>query len=252
MYTLQLALQGGDYVAIFRGKENATLPLERYYSISIKTTSPQLITHHSFGCSLKLRIEVCEIEHPQTMTFYTLKSNVYRCENLFEYLCEVLVNYGAVTKGTPVEICYEQKGVHHSRIVVNAGEKQSETVLESVQKLYIKCLNIVSRSLDELAKGNTEQSEVLKQEALFIAGRVIPSMVSYNPFKPNVYKYLWRSCQKGIQARYPEKIEVCGRCNTPVSFDDVPEQYYATCPNHDEDLFRHEVVGKPEASTLLS
>ena len=30
---------------------------------------------------------------------------------------------------------------------------------------------------------------------------------------------------------------VCNRCETPVSFDDVTQGYWAVCPQHDEDLF---------------
>lgn len=30
---------------------------------------------------------------------------------------------------------------------------------------------------------------------------------------------------------------VCNRCDTPVSFDDVSQGYWAVCPQHDEDLF---------------
>jgi uncharacterized protein YcgL (UPF0745 family) len=36
--------------------------------------------------------------------------------------------------------------------------------------------------------------------------------------------------------------EVCRRCNTEVLYTDVSEGYYAQCPEHDEDLFKFEVV----------
>ena len=35
---------------------------------------------------------------------------------------------------------------------------------------------------------------------------------------------------------------VCGRCLTPVTFDDVSLGYWATCPEHDEDLNEWECV----------
>jgi hypothetical protein len=37
---------------------------------------------------------------------------------------------------------------------------------------------------------------------------------------------------------------VCARCNTPVEFSDVSEGYFATCPNHDEDLYEFETRKK--------
>ena len=38
-----------------------------------------------------------------------------------------------------------------------------------------------------------------------------------------------------------EEVEVlCKRCETPVVFDDVSEDYYAVCPKHDEDLYLFE------------
>ena len=36
-------------------------------------------------------------------------------------------------------------------------------------------------------------------------------------------------------------VEVCHRCKTPVTFDDVSEGYYAVCPEHYEDLYEFEV-----------
>lgn len=39
----------------------------------------------------------------------------------------------------------------------------------------------------------------------------------------------------------PQTIEVCARCKTAVTFDDVSDGYYAVCPNHDEDLMKFEV-----------
>lgn len=43
---------------------------------------------------------------------------------------------------------------------------------------------------------------------------------------------------------YDETIEeaevLCKRCETPVVFDDVSEDYYAVCPKHDEDLYLFE------------
>jgi hypothetical protein len=36
-------------------------------------------------------------------------------------------------------------------------------------------------------------------------------------------------------------MEICSRCETPVSFENVSEGYYAVCPEHYEDLYRFEV-----------
>ena len=33
---------------------------------------------------------------------------------------------------------------------------------------------------------------------------------------------------------------VCNRCDTPVEFDDVSPGYWASCPEHDEDLDKWE------------
>lgn len=33
---------------------------------------------------------------------------------------------------------------------------------------------------------------------------------------------------------------VCSRCETPVTFNNVSAGYWATCPEHDEDLFQFE------------
>ena len=35
-------------------------------------------------------------------------------------------------------------------------------------------------------------------------------------------------------------IAVCNRCDTPVDFDDVSPGYWASCPEHDEDLDKWE------------
>jgi hypothetical protein len=32
----------------------------------------------------------------------------------------------------------------------------------------------------------------------------------------------------------------CGRCDTPVVFTDVSPNYFAVCPEHDEDLYSYE------------
>lgn len=34
----------------------------------------------------------------------------------------------------------------------------------------------------------------------------------------------------------------CTRCETPVSFDDVCEGYFAVCPHHEEDLYEFETM----------
>lgn len=39
----------------------------------------------------------------------------------------------------------------------------------------------------------------------------------------------------------PKLTEVCDRCQTPVTYDNVSDGYYAVCPNHDEDLYKIEV-----------
>ncbi len=33
---------------------------------------------------------------------------------------------------------------------------------------------------------------------------------------------------------------VCARCKAPVQFDEVSPDYYAYCPEHDEDLYQFE------------
>ena len=33
---------------------------------------------------------------------------------------------------------------------------------------------------------------------------------------------------------------LCNRCDTPVEFDDVSPGYWASCPEHDEDLYKVE------------
>ncbi len=40
------------------------------------------------------------------------------------------------------------------------------------------------------------------------------------------------------------------RCDTPISFEDVSDGYYAQCPECDEDLFTFEVVQWP--STFIT
>lgn len=44
------------------------------------------------------------------------------------------------------------------------------------------------------------------------------------------------------QGYYPAKdrVIVCARCKTPVTFGQVSAGYFATCPQHDEDLFEFE------------
>lgn len=38
-----------------------------------------------------------------------------------------------------------------------------------------------------------------------------------------------------------QPVAVCCRCETPVSFEDVSQGYYAACPAHNEDLYSFEV-----------
>lgn len=37
-----------------------------------------------------------------------------------------------------------------------------------------------------------------------------------------------------------KKGVVCSRCETPVTFENVSEGYYAVCPWHEEDLYEFE------------
>jgi uncharacterized paraquat-inducible protein A len=43
-----------------------------------------------------------------------------------------------------------------------------------------------------------------------------------------------------------EFIEICSRCFTTVSFEEITDGYYAYCPRHDEDLYSFEIkrIGK--------
>lgn len=46
-------------------------------------------------------------------------------------------------------------------------------------------------------------------------------------------------------------VEVCARCNTPISFENVTSGYYGTCPHDDEDLLELEVILLDEVPTQL-
>lgn len=40
-----------------------------------------------------------------------------------------------------------------------------------------------------------------------------------------------------------QQVEVCDRCESPISFNDVSTDYDAVCLHHDEDLNKVEVRG---------
>lgn len=44
--------------------------------------------------------------------------------------------------------------------------------------------------------------------------------------------------------------EVCSRCFTEVNYSASTADYYAFCPEHDEDLYKHEVTTRLGADTL--
>lgn len=44
--------------------------------------------------------------------------------------------------------------------------------------------------------------------------------------------------------------EVCNRCFTEVNYSAATDGYYAFCPEHDEDLYKHEVTTRLDAGTL--
>lgn len=125
MKQVNLEVHGGSikrYVMIFRGQAINGV-YDSYFSVEVQSsdckTSYDKITENP---NKRYSYEVCLIERPDIMAFYTLKERGYvEARDVFTKLADILVAYGAIQKGTPVSFQFEEFGTIQTRIVMNAG-----------------------------------------------------------------------------------------------------------------------------------
>lgn len=119
MYQLNIDVRGDSivrYVAHFHAASGS------YFSVEIEGAHHKDAYKTILDDHKKYSVEVCVIKDVSTMTHYELLRRDYLySQNLLTYLGKLLVNAGTVPEGTPIEICFEQHGIHYSFILMNAG-----------------------------------------------------------------------------------------------------------------------------------
>ncbi len=192
MYTLELeARSESRHYVKFRGKETS------YYSISIEAVSaaPSSLS----DASSRFAIEVCEIERPDIMAFYTLKSRVYRQANeVPDYLANILVKYGAILEGTPLSISYTQSGVKHSWLTLNAGLEQAKRPSEVLQEYVFLAHHFISSYRLALSINDTSSALQEEQRLDDVITKHIVGEFLLNPFKKDQSEMLWSKCQDAL------------------------------------------------------
>ncbi|ACH64810.1 hypothetical protein ACTFQF_00245 [Aliivibrio fischeri] len=135
-------------------------------------------------------IELCFIEKPETMSFYTLKkTSSCSVENLFPYLANLLTELNVVPKGTPVMITFELFGKTYSKIIINAGLEPVRTFYQSMKMDKKYAVDLLNRGQKELSRGYRTQGHAMIQ----LASRVACSMFVYgvNPFDDKKHEILY-------------------------------------------------------------
>lgn len=153
------------YVAYFRGDKDS------YFSVEVQ------VAQRKWGSLLEdgnqYSIEVCKIEAPQIMAYYTLKESFYTVsgEQFITDIGKILVKYNALPASVPFEVEIEDhQEKKHSFIQMNGGTKYAIEDLNYnvVRNLYKDFSNVNVLNNDEIeedwhcfSKG-TDRIEILK------------------------------------------------------------------------------------------
>lgn len=198
MYQLNLVAHSNSrFSATFRIPPNHNTAIQ-YANISIEADIGTFL--NPFG---GFYIELCFIEKPETMSFYTLKkTSDCSVENLFPYIANLLTELNVVPKGTPVMITFEQSGKKYSKIIINAGLEPVQYPYESMMNDKKWAINLLERGQKELSQGCRTKGNSMIQ----LASRITDSMGVYqlNPFDDKkhglLYDMLNRAITRHIQA----------------------------------------------------
>lgn len=120
MYKLNLDIRSPyRYVANFWGKPNGLQGQGSYFSVEIQALE------HAAGASplnnnIKFSIEVCVIEEPDIMKYYTLISREY-CQSVPRKLSEILTKYNVIESGCPFVLAFAWNGNERDYIQLKEG-----------------------------------------------------------------------------------------------------------------------------------
>ena len=107
------------YVAYFCARTPSEL-CDSYFSVEVEVA--QLEWGTLLDSAIRYSFEVCEVEKPETKTFYSLKGRGYfvTCENFVSTMGRLLVQFGALPKGVPFQIKLALNRRNYTFISMNA------------------------------------------------------------------------------------------------------------------------------------
>ncbi|MEZ9900189.1 hypothetical protein AB4332_03670 [Vibrio breoganii] len=119
MYTLTLdSRTDARHVGYFRTCKSG---FEKYFAVEI-TLANYKTGQTLLDNDVMFRIETLELIEPEYMVFCELKGvDVCLSQSVVSELSNILVCYGVIQKGTPLEVEVELKGKVHSFVIANAG-----------------------------------------------------------------------------------------------------------------------------------
>lgn len=158
------------YVAHFRKPPSNLHDMDSYFSVEVHVSQNEWGT--LMDENIRYSIEICKIERPDIMAFYTYKSRRFTVsgDQFVTDIGKLLVKYGVVAEGVLFQVNIELNRKVHSFMQMNAGcvYAKESTHLQTVQDLFSEFADIPVNNEDEIEqsrahfdKGN-DRFEVLK------------------------------------------------------------------------------------------
>ncbi|EGR4421473.1 hypothetical protein DDN26_14525 [Vibrio cholerae] len=170
MYQLNLDSRSPyRYYAHFHTPSSQARPMGSYFSVEIHIAEKEWDT--MLAPNKLFRIEVCEIMHPETSTFYELREKLYVVsQDIVTELGRILVDYNVIPEGTPFQVNLDLEGKKTRFIQMNSKVKYAAADLHFgvTQTLYWEFGSVSINTEDEIEtqwrhfEKGTDRFEIMK------------------------------------------------------------------------------------------